>query len=331
LVRGGRTVNPTEAAVVRRIFQEFAKGSSSLAIAKGLNNDCIPSPSGKRWGKSTLRGHHKAGNGLLRNELYIGRLVWNRQRFVRDPDTGKRVPRLNPQTEWVIQEVPDLRIIDDELWQRVKERLKAGYDSPASHKVRASGFWLMRRPKHLLSGLVRCGECGGAFAAVGRHYLACANARGKGTCTNRRAIPRLCLEDLILDGLKDRLMTPELVEEFARAFQVEVNRRRREHDRERENLVRELDKVSRQLDKLIEAIADGLSTNGLRVKLEGLEARKVEIEQAVAEAPSPMPRLHPNLAKLYRNKVQDLRAALSDGGAHDEALEILRGLGSVLN
>jgi site-specific DNA recombinase len=32
---------------------------------------------------------------------------------------------MNPESEWIIQEVPELRIRDDELWQAVKERQKA--------------------------------------------------------------------------------------------------------------------------------------------------------------------------------------------------------------
>jgi site-specific DNA recombinase len=48
-------------------------------------------------------------------ELYIGRLVWNRQRYVKDLQTGKRISRLNPTSDWIITEVPALRIVDDHL------------------------------------------------------------------------------------------------------------------------------------------------------------------------------------------------------------------------
>lgn len=48
-------------------------------------------------------------------------LVWNRQRFIKDPKTGKRVSRPNPEAKWIRTEV-ELRIVDDELWQRVKLR-----------------------------------------------------------------------------------------------------------------------------------------------------------------------------------------------------------------
>src|ERR1700688_331489 len=71
---------------------------------------------------STIRGHVKRGTGLINNELYVGRLVWNRQRYVKDPSTGRRVSRMNAESEWIVAEVPELRIIDDELWQAVKAR-----------------------------------------------------------------------------------------------------------------------------------------------------------------------------------------------------------------
>jgi hypothetical protein len=38
-----------------------------------------------------------------------GRMVWNRLRYVKNPDTGKRVSRLNPSSEWIAIDVPHLR------------------------------------------------------------------------------------------------------------------------------------------------------------------------------------------------------------------------------
>ncbi|MDZ4085497.1 MAG: recombinase family protein [Tabrizicola sp.] len=74
------------------------------------------------WSFSTISGNWKRGTGVLNNELYIGKLVWNRQRFIKNPETGRRQARPNPPDAWITEEVPDLRIIDDALWQRVKER-----------------------------------------------------------------------------------------------------------------------------------------------------------------------------------------------------------------
>jgi site-specific DNA recombinase len=87
-----------------------------------LNKDGMQGPAGKTWGPSTIYGNWQRGTGILNNELYVGRLVWNRQQFIKDPNTGRRQARLNPEAKWIIEEVPHLRIIDDHLWSRVKER-----------------------------------------------------------------------------------------------------------------------------------------------------------------------------------------------------------------
>jgi DNA invertase Pin-like site-specific DNA recombinase len=116
-VRGERAINATEAAAVRRIFGRFADGVSPIAIAKTLNDEGVPGPAGHAWRDTTIRGHALRGTGILRNELYIGRLVWNRMTYVRNPATGRRVSRMNPQVQALVMEVPQLRIpgFDDKI------------------------------------------------------------------------------------------------------------------------------------------------------------------------------------------------------------------------
>ncbi len=54
-----------------------------------------------------IKGNPKCGNGILNTEMYVDKIVWNRQRFVKDPDIGIGQARPNPEEEWVIQNVPD--------------------------------------------------------------------------------------------------------------------------------------------------------------------------------------------------------------------------------
>jgi DNA invertase Pin-like site-specific DNA recombinase len=74
--RGGREIDQAETTVVRRIFADFAAGKSPRRLAAELNRHGIPGPGGRPWGDTTIRGHALRGTGVLRNELYIGRLVW---------------------------------------------------------------------------------------------------------------------------------------------------------------------------------------------------------------------------------------------------------------
>jgi site-specific DNA recombinase len=69
-VRGKRAIVPAEAAVVRRIFTEFAGGRAPKAIARRLNAEGVPGPRGDLWRDGTIRGHRRRGTGILNNELY---------------------------------------------------------------------------------------------------------------------------------------------------------------------------------------------------------------------------------------------------------------------
>ena len=116
--------------------------------------------------------------------------------------------------------MPNLRIVDDELWAAAKARQGSIRTSEGVSKAHESRFWEGPRAQNLLTGVVHCGACGSRMASIGKDYLACSAARGQGTCTNRKSIRRAPLEVLILDGLRHRLMAPELVEEFVAAYHV---------------------------------------------------------------------------------------------------------------
>jgi len=99
VIRGDRSINDAEAEIVRHIFGPMRPGQSAKIIAVALNRDGAPAPSGGDWGFSTINGNPKRGTGILNNELYVGRLVWNRQRFVKVTGTGKRQTRYNPESD----------------------------------------------------------------------------------------------------------------------------------------------------------------------------------------------------------------------------------------
>ena len=325
-VAGERTINETEATVIRRILSEFSDGLSPIAIAKRLNTENIPGPSGKAWRDTAIRGHRIRGTGLLNNELYLGRLVWNRLRYIKDPETGRRVSRLNPKEDWIITDVPEMRIVDDALWARVKERQGEINATPRIQAIRKTRFWENRRKTHLLTGLLRCGCCGGGFAAVGKDYLACSAARKQDTCPQRRSFKRSEMEESVLGLLQQRLMRPEAVAAFVKSVSREMNAGRAEESAVRSRLEAERVQITRRLDGLYEAIADGLRTAGLKAKLEDMEARIQEIEIKL-ETPAPSSvRLHPQLSEIYRRKVEELSETLQDPDIRQTALETIRGL-----
>ena len=331
-IRGDREINEAEANVVRRIFREFAAGVGPRTIARTLNEEGVPGPAGKLWSDTTIRGHVKRGTGLVNNELYIGRLIWNRLRYIKDPSTGKRVSRLNPESEWIIKDVPELRIVDDELWQSVRvrqdeiaEKFANVTEAVRKHhkKNRLNGT---RRPKSLLSGLVFCGCCGGPYSLRGADRFACSNHISKGACSNSRTIPREELEARVLSGLKDRMMAPEIVEEAMRAYAEETNRLNRERRSSGDAWKAELVKIEKQIRGIIEAIKAGMFHESMKAEMDTLEARKTELNALLADAPEDTPDILPSASAIYAKKVSALTKVLNRKEERQEAAETLRGL-----
>ncbi len=329
-IRGGREIDEAEANIIRRVFREFASGIGPRTIARRLNEEGIPGPNGKPWGDTTIRGHVKRGTGLINNELYIGRLIWNRLRYIKDPSTGRRVSRLNPESEWLIREVPELRIVDDALWQAVRDRQAVIADKYANvteavrqhHKKNQLNG--KRRPQSLLSGLVYCGSCGGPYSLRGAGRFACSNHISKGTCSNSRTIRQEELEERVLSGLKDRMMAPEIAAEAMRAYAEETNRLNRERRSNGDAWQVELAKIEKQIAQIVEAIADGMYHPSMKEKMTKLEARKAELAALLADAPENKPDLLPTASTIYAKKVAKLTQALNRPAVRQEAAEALR-------
>jgi len=331
-IRGERTINEAQAVIIRRIYKEFASGKSPRSIATDLNHEGIPGPFGKAWGDTTIRGHVTRRTGLLHNELYIGMMIWNRHRYLKNPSTGKRVARVNPESEWIRTEVPDLRIIDDALWQVVLSRhnhLGEQYAAVISgvRKAHATNKLNgMHRAKSLFSGLVFCGCCGGPYSLRGQDRFACSTHVSNGSCSNSRTISRPALEKRVLAGLKDRLMAPDAAAEAMRAFAEETNRLNHERRASGNAWRTELAKIKRSLKHMLTIIEDGGYTRGMTDRMRELEAREDVLNDQLSQEPADTPDIHPNISEIYRHKVERLAEVLNQPENRAEAAEAIRGL-----
>jgi DNA invertase Pin-like site-specific DNA recombinase len=223
LISGEMDIDEDQAKIIRRVFGAYNAGQSPRSIAKELNVKDIPGPRGGKWSASLLLGSAKRETGLLRNRLYIGERVWDRQRWIKDPSTGKRVARQNPKEKWIVKHVPDLAVIDRTTWEGAQARLSASRQSVLQKEEPSSGeqqnlgrrLGALRRPKWPLAGLVRCGRCNGPMSVMGANgRLGCANHVERGTCDNPRTILRDRLLGRVLAGIKERLLAPDLVDQF---------------------------------------------------------------------------------------------------------------------
>jgi site-specific DNA recombinase len=171
-------IKEAEAAVVTRIFEMYASGLSPRSIAGRLNAEGVPSPGASwfrkstgqhskrrsKWVASAIHGDVRRGSGILNNERYIGRMNWGRSHWKRGAaDSSKRVNRLiDDRSQWVTHEEPRLRIISDELWNRVRERQAIMAAGAVCIRAARTG----RPAASLLSGLLVCASCGSRFIAA---------------------------------------------------------------------------------------------------------------------------------------------------------------------
>ena len=328
-VAGEREIDAAEARIVERVFREYAAGRSPRHIAIGLNADGIRAPRTSSWAASTINGNRARGTGILNNELYIGRLAWNRLTYVKDPDTGRRRSRPRSAGELVVAEVPELRIVSDELWRAARTRQKAldGRTGTSGQTDQPAPFWSKQRPRYLFSGLIQCGSCGSGFSMVNSTRIGCSAARNKGptACDNRLTIARADVEHAVLEGLSQRIMDPDLFKVFVQSFTAEWNRLQAEAGADLDAWQAEHARSAAQTERLIDAIANGTPPAAVNARLKELEKRGKELELLIAGAAAPAPRLHPNLAETYRRTVSSLLEVLAKDDTA-EARSIVRGL-----
>lgn len=307
---GAWTINEEQAAIVRRIFTAYLAGERTPAIARSLNADGIKPPRGSYWQPGALTGSNNRHNGIMGNEIYCGRLVWNRVRMIKDPETGKRVSRPNPETEWQRAEVPHLMIVPPEVFDQAAA-LKASRGNLAPTHRRA--------PKALLSGLLKCGSCGGGMSIKGRDRggvrIVCTTFHNAKLCANNRTYYLHHVEETVLSGLRRHLVDPRAIKHFLKCYHDERKRLVVEASRERPDLERRLGEATRKLARLTEAMLDSdAPVASFTTRIAELEREKAEIEARLAQMSEPVRviALHPAAQEHYLKVVNDLAAAVRD-------------------
>ena len=315
--KGVLAVDPAEAEIVRRIFAAYAGGQSARTIAQRLNAEGVHGPRGGDWAANAIIGDRRAGDGLLCQELYRGQRVFGRRKFRKHPETGRRSSTLNPPDQWIRQPAPELRIVEDSVWAQVQARFEA---------LATDARPMRRQPKRLLSGLLRCGLCGGSMTLQGQKY-ACANHRERGTCANVKIIAARTVEDRVLDGARRLFLDPAEIAAAVRAYHAEVERVRSAAVRDRLPMEKEIAELDRRFARIMDSYEAGLIESAeLATRLPPIRDRKAELTARLAaiEAPQPI-QLHPRAGEYWAEIIETLGEAL-EGEDADDARTAVRGL-----
>lgn len=190
---------------MRRIFSRAAEGASCRTIASELNRDGVASP-GSTWKRTERRRAGWVGSAvrtLVMNERYTGRIVSNKSRWDKDPDSGKRMRNERPPAEWITHPDESQRIVSDDLWAAVQQRLKPMADDA---RLKTGG-----KARFLLSGLLRCDVCGAHYVMGDAYKYACSSYVNGAACSNGIRVRRDHAEQVLLAPIRDELLAPDRV------------------------------------------------------------------------------------------------------------------------
>lgn len=188
---GEFVIVPEEAKVVQETFTLAAEGHSVRQITLHLNEKGYPTKRGGRWNTSMV-------SKMLRNPIYMGRLVWGRTRINPRHKKHPDEPRLKKGLPHVILDGFAPPIVSAEQFEQVQSSIASNKKIPPA----------VVGSEHLLSGVLACGECGGAMqfnaSADGRwRYYRCSRRLNRQGC-NAPSIPAVPLESAVVGELKKR-------------------------------------------------------------------------------------------------------------------------------
>lgn len=285
-----RRINPTEAAVVRRIFDMAAAGAGFKRIAKQLNDERVPCPRAQRgrpagWGPSSIRP-------ALFRTLYKGVITWGKTRGRNE--SGERRQLKQNADQWLTVPAPHLRIVSDDLWEAAHRRIAAA----AAVYLKATGGKPFGRPvvglesRYLLTGLACCGACRndarsglmGHSGTSGRrrmHYYVCTGFHNKGRtiCSNGLPLPMREADDAVLTKLREFVLRPDIVEGALTDALALLNPQSDALAARRADLHGQLQVLHGEMTRLTTAIATGGELASLIEALKDRERQRTALQQ----------------------------------------------------
>lgn len=314
-----------EAAVIRDAFARRAAGASLREIAHELNRRGVASPSGRKRGTGSWSA--TCLFEMLRRDRYRGIVEWGRVGTAYRG--GTRVTVTRSDAEVLRVETPELRLIDDATWEAVRR-----HDEP--HRATLGAPRRGRAPTRLLSGIARCGVCGGPMQGgntmsgrktIRSYRCGWAHNRGPTVCANKMHRPADEMEGAVLGWLRDVALAPGVIARVLHHLHALSQRDEHPAAATIERLESETRKVSAEIGRLTTALATSDAppeaiVRALGAREKALKALEVELGAARAATPPdalPWPEIearalgHLNdLRGLLGGQVEQARAALKE-------------------
>ena len=265
------SINENEAKAIRQIFQWYTEeGYGGSKIANMLNERGIKTKRGNNWSQNSVCR-------ILTNEIYTGKII-NGKEEIAAFLTGQRKEK--DESEWLVTIRPELRIIEDEVFDKAQDILKGRHDSFKITHERQSN-------KYLFSTLIKCKECGWSFRRTVRQYKntyvrwVCSGHNGKGadSCLNAVTVDEEELIQALQEYFQEILSKKKkvinyVIKEFQRVYKAKD-----ENIEYEKQLNAELNKLRKSREKYMDMYTDDLISReelnekigGMRKEIERLE------------------------------------------------------------
>jgi site-specific DNA recombinase len=313
-------IDEREAAVVRRIFEMSAEGMSLKRIAATLNSEKLPSPRPRAnsvhatWAPTAIRE-------MLRRDLYTGHVIWNRSRFVKVPGTNKRVARPRPRSEWRVMERPDLRIVSEQLWSTVRarqSRMQELYGGRNGLLNRAASS------NNLLTGFLKCGECGANLVVVtGRRkrnaMYGCPQHWYRGACGNNLRIRQDHLEKQLFSELQKAVLKHDAIDYVLDQFRSQLAMSHQDSLKRKDQALSRRKQLEEQLQRLTLAVAESGHSSALLGAIAQREQELHELSRGTHPPDSPFLQDATLLRDFVTSRLTDLPSLLCQDAARARA------------
>ncbi len=285
-------IDPQQAEIVKRIFNEVIRGKGQMEIAKMLNEEGVPGPRKGGWRKTTI-------GSILSQEIYIGTITWGRH-SIREL-TPIRVENACPA------------IISREIFDHIQKLLKQRAPGTIHPKRVAS--------RYLLSGLVKCGHCGKALVGMEAKsgqftYYVCGTLLKKGSkACNTRYLNSQKFENRVVNIIKDHILTTDNLISLVNMINEEMDGLSGEYHDNLDSIITQLADLDRRLERLYAAIETGqIQLVDLAPRIKQLNSQKEQLTATRWDLELKLSQRKIQLAEkeLVNEYVEDLRKILDE-------------------
>ena len=266
-------INKEEAQAVKIIFDMYINGYSYSNIIDKLNDLGYKTKRGNKFGKNSL-------HGILSNEKYTGVYVFNKTQ--RKGINGKRNGHKQKSEDEIIKVEGGMpQIIGKDIFIQAQEMMQKRKKAPGSHKAITL---------YLLTGIIKCGECGHAMQGnkrkdkYGNDYISyrCGCRKQKRDCKNKE-IKREYLEEFVLTELEEHVLNDNAIPALSKELNERLKTKSNDNHEMLNNLRNKLDKVNKEIENILTAIMSGIMNSMLKDKLDELEQVKLNLDLKINE------------------------------------------------